>query len=78
MQEPWATAALLAAFGLLLLLAGLASPGEASLRAVLEPADTKALYFVGRGDGSHAFSERYDDHVRAVNQYQRSQRRNGR
>ncbi len=56
----------------------IASPGEASLRAVLEPADTKALYFVGRGDGSHAFSERYDDHVRAVNQYQRSQRRNGR
>lgn len=49
----------------------IASPGEASLRAVLEPAGTKALYFVGRGDGSHVFSERYDDHVRAVNQHQR-------
>lgn len=49
----------------------IASPGEAALRAVVEPADSKALYFVGRGDGSHVFSERYDDHVRAVNQFQR-------
>jgi UPF0755 protein len=49
----------------------IASPGEAALRAVLDPAATEYLFFVGRGDGSHVFSQRYDDHVRAVNQYQR-------
>ncbi len=49
----------------------IASPGEASLRAVVEPAESEYLFFVGRGDGSHVFSRHYDDHVRAVNQYQR-------
>ena len=49
----------------------IASPGEAALRAVVEPAATGYLYFVARGDGSHVFSERYDDHVRAVNEPQR-------
>ena len=49
----------------------IASPGQAALRAVVEPAATENLFFVGRGDGSHVFSERYADHLRAVNQYQR-------
>ena len=49
----------------------IASPGEAALRAVVEPAATEYLFFVARGDGSHVFSERYGDHVRAVNEYQR-------
>jgi UPF0755 protein len=49
----------------------IASPGEAALRAVVEPAATEYLFFVGRGDGGHIFSQHYDDHVRAVNQYQR-------
>jgi UPF0755 protein len=49
----------------------IASPGEASLRAVVEPATTEYLFFVGRGDGGHVFSQSYEDHVRAVNQYQR-------
>lgn len=49
----------------------IASPGEAALRAVVEPAATGYLFFVARGDGSHVFSERYGDHVRAVNEHQR-------
>jgi UPF0755 protein len=53
----------------------IASPGEAALRAVVEPAATEYLYFVARGDGSHVFSERYEDHVRAVNAYQRRRSR---
>jgi UPF0755 protein len=52
----------------------IASPGEASLRAVVEPAATEYLFFVGRGDGGHLFSERYEDHVRAVNQFQRGRK----
>ncbi|HYD33584.1 MAG TPA: endolytic transglycosylase MltG [Methylophilaceae bacterium] len=48
----------------------IAMPGEAAIRAVLHPAKTKALYFVGKGDGSHAFSASLNEHNRAVNRYQ--------
>lgn len=48
----------------------IASPGEASIRAVLEPADTTYLYFVSRNDGSHHFSSSYSEHVNAVRKYQ--------
>jgi UPF0755 protein len=46
-------------------------PGVAALQAVLTPADTNALYFVARGDGTSVFSHTLSDHNRAVNQYQR-------
>jgi UPF0755 protein len=46
-------------------------PGKASIKAALQPAQTKALYFVARGDGSSVFSENLADHNRAVNQFQR-------
>ncbi len=49
----------------------IASPGLAALRAVLEPADTKLLYFVSRNDGTHQFSESYEQHLAAVAEYQR-------
>lgn len=49
----------------------IALPGEASLRAATQPAETRALYFVARGDGSSVFSETLADHNRAVNRYQR-------
>jgi UPF0755 protein len=49
----------------------IASPGRDALRAVLEPADTKYLFFVSRNDGTHVFSETYREHVNAVNRYQR-------
>jgi UPF0755 protein len=49
----------------------IAMPGAASLQAALNPAATKALYFVARGDGSSEFSDDLDAHNRAVNKYQR-------
>lgn len=49
----------------------IAMPGMASLRAAARPAETKALYFVARGDGSSVFSETLADHNAAVNRYQR-------
>lgn len=49
----------------------IAMPGKASLLAAVQPAQSKALYFVSRGDGSSEFSETLADHNRAVNKYQR-------
>ncbi len=48
----------------------IAMPGLAAIEAALHPAQTKALYFVGKGDGSHAFSSSLDEHNRAVVRYQ--------
>jgi UPF0755 protein len=36
----------------------------------MHPAQTKALYFVGKGDGSHAFSVTLTEHNNAVIRYQ--------
>ncbi|MBC7415540.1 MAG: endolytic transglycosylase MltG [Herminiimonas sp.] len=49
----------------------IALPGEASLKATLNPAKGDALYFVSRGDGTSKFSDNLNDHNRAVNQFQR-------
>jgi UPF0755 protein len=46
-------------------------PGTESLAAALNPADTDALYFVSRGNGTSEFSSNLNDHNRAVNKYQR-------
>ena len=51
----------------------IAMPSLASLQAAVRPADTRALYFVARGDGSSAFSETLAEHNRAVNRFQRGQ-----
>jgi UPF0755 protein len=48
----------------------IAMPGLASIEAALHPAKTKALYFVGKGDGSHVFSNNLNEHNRAVVHYQ--------
>ena len=48
----------------------IALPGRASIDAVLNPARTRALYFVARGDGSSEFSEDLAAHNRAVARYQ--------
>jgi len=47
------------------------SPGVASIRAVLYPADTKYLFFHSKGDGSHAFAETYEEHLANMQKYQR-------
>ncbi|CAB3757833.1 endolytic transglycosylase MltG [Paraburkholderia solisilvae] len=48
-------------------------PGVASLQAALNPAQTSALYFVSRGDGSSIFSDTLGDHNKAVDKYIRGQ-----
>ncbi|MEZ0238405.1 MAG: endolytic transglycosylase MltG [Methylophilaceae bacterium] len=48
----------------------IAMPGMAAIEAALHPAQSKALYFVGKGDGSHAFSSSLHEHNRAVTRYQ--------
>ncbi|MBS1139599.1 MAG: Aminodeoxychorismate lyase [Proteobacteria bacterium] len=49
----------------------IAMPGQASIRAALNPAPSDVIYFVARGDGSSEFSRTLDEHNRAVNKYQR-------
>lgn len=49
----------------------IAMPGKAALLAAVQPAASKALYFVARGDGTSQFSQTLDEHNRAVNKYQR-------
>lgn len=46
------------------------SPGLASLQAVLEPAETAYLFFFSKFDGSHAFAETYEEHLRNQELYQ--------
>ncbi len=46
------------------------NPGRAAVEAVLHPADSEALYFVSRNDGTHVFSASLEEHNRAVRQYQ--------
>jgi UPF0755 protein len=45
-------------------------PGREALRAAVNPAAGKTLYFVSRGDGSHAFSATLKEHNAAVRKYQ--------
>lgn len=47
------------------------NPGKASIDAALQPAATEYVYFVGRNDGSHAFSRTLSEHNANVNRYQR-------
>jgi UPF0755 protein len=56
----------------------IAMPGMASIEAALHPAKTQALYFVGKGDGSHVFSNTLAEHNRAVAKYQLKEGRSAR
>lgn len=53
----------------------IALPGRAAIHAALQPEDGDALYFVGKGDGTHAFSATLAEHQRAVKKYQLGGRR---
>jgi len=44
----------------------IANPGEASIEAVLAPAQTDYLYFVAKGGGHHAFSRTFAEHREAL------------
>ena len=48
----------------------IAMPGRDALHAAVNPAPGKALYFVSKGDGSHAFSATLKEHNAAVAKYQ--------
>ena len=45
------------------------SPGENSIKAVVEPADVEYLYFVSKGDGRHQFSRTFKEHLAAKQRY---------
>jgi UPF0755 protein len=47
------------------------NPGEASLRAALEPAESNYLYFVANTQGGHFFSSTLAEHNRNVTKYHR-------
>jgi UPF0755 protein len=49
----------------------IALPGEAALAAAANPAASRALYFVARGDGTSHFSETLREHNRAVDRFQK-------
>ena len=51
------------------------SPGRLALRAAIEPAETRYLYFVARPEGGHAFSATLREHNRAVARLRRARRR---
>jgi UPF0755 protein len=48
----------------------IASPGASSIAAVLQPAQTSYLFFLGRGDGSHIFADTFEEHERNIQLYQ--------
>lgn len=54
----------------------IAMPSRASLDASIAPAQTNAIYFVARGDGSSEFNESLDAHNLAVRRWQRRQASN--
>ncbi|MFB3881027.1 MAG: endolytic transglycosylase MltG [Armatimonadota bacterium] len=42
------------------------NPGEASIKAAMDPADVPYLYYVARPDGSHLFSATFEQHQAAI------------
>jgi UPF0755 protein len=49
----------------------IANPGEASLRAALDPSPTEDLYFVANTEGGHFFSRTLQEHNQNVTRYRR-------
>ncbi len=55
----------------------IANPGAASLAAVLDPAPTKALYFVADGTGGHVFADTLAEHNANVSKWYAIRRARG-
>jgi UPF0755 protein len=51
--------------------APIANPGIDAIKAVVNPEPTDYLYFVAKGDGSHAFAKTLAEHNANVDRYQR-------
>ncbi|HEY7766315.1 MAG TPA: endolytic transglycosylase MltG [Aestuariivirgaceae bacterium] len=52
----------------------IANPGKESIAAVLNPADSKALYFVADGTGGHVFAATLEEHRRNVRKWRAVER----
>ncbi len=48
----------------------IANPGAAALEAAFMPAKSDNFYFVSHNDGTHAFNKTYEEHQRAVREFQ--------
>lgn len=55
----------------------IANPGRESIAAVLDPAETRALYFVADGRGGHIFAETLEQHNANVERWYRIRRARG-
>jgi UPF0755 protein len=55
----------------------IANPGKASIAAVLNPAETKALYFVADGTGGHVFADTLPQHQANVQKWYAIRRQRG-
>ncbi|MBX7541922.1 endolytic transglycosylase MltG [Qipengyuania sphaerica] len=53
------------------------NPGREAIAAVLDPAETKALYYVADGTGGHAFAETLAEHNRNVAKWRQIRRERG-
>ena len=55
----------------------IANPGRDSIAAVLDPAPTKAIYFVADGTGGHVFAETFEQHQANVRKWYAIRRARG-
>ena len=55
----------------------IANPGEDSIAAVLDPAPTKAIYFVADGTGGHVFADTFAEHQANVKKWYEIRRARG-
>lgn len=55
----------------------IANPGKDSIAAVLNPATTKAIYFVADGTGGHVFADNFAEHQKNVQRWYAIRRQRG-